>query len=345
VTRIVCIGEAMLELSRPKGLGAGGVWNMSYGGDTLNTAVHLARAGHDVAYLTAMGSDPFSDNLVNVEWRGEGLDTSLVLRDPARGPGLYAITTDDAGERSFTYWRDNSAARNMFALPGMGEALAKAEKADLLAYSLITLAILPPEAREQLFALCRRVRANGGKVAFDGNYRPRLWGNAEEARTARDAAIACADIGLPTLEDELALNSSPERGGGPAKLVEGQVQNILLTKTQENPPVPLHHPAAKALNGPPPRSGEDLVAHHWTNLGCPETIVKLGERGCRLPCGTIIPPPEVLNPIDTSGAGDAFNGGYLSARMNGVNVKEAALAGHRLAGWCVMRAGAIPARD
>jgi 2-dehydro-3-deoxygluconokinase len=325
----------MLELSRREG----GGWNMGYGGDTVNTAVHLARAGHDVAYLTAMGTDPFSDDLVNVEWRGEGLDTSLVLRDPSRGAGLYAITTDADGERSFTYWRDNSAARNMFSLPGMGEALAKAEKADLLVYSLITLAILPPEAREQLFALCRRVRANGGKVAFDGNYRPRLWGNAEEALAARDAAIACADIGLPTLEDELALNSSPERGGGPAKLVEGQVPS------HENPPVPLHHPAAKALNGPPPPLEEDLVAAHWTTLGCTETIVKLGERGCRLPDGNILPPPEVLNPIDTSGAGDAFNGGYLASRMNGEDVEEAALTGHRLAGWCVMRSGAIPARD
>jgi hypothetical protein len=42
----------MLELARK-----GGDWRLAYGGDTLNTAIHLARAGHDVAYLTAIGSD------------------------------------------------------------------------------------------------------------------------------------------------------------------------------------------------------------------------------------------------------------------------------------------------
>jgi 2-dehydro-3-deoxygluconokinase len=95
-------------------------------------------------------------------------------------------------------------------------------------------------------------------------------------------------------------------------------------------------------------SGEadaEAVARHWTELGCTETIVKLGPDGARLPDGTILPPPHVLSPVDTSGAGDAFNGGYLAARINRASVTDAARAGHALAGWCVMRGGAIPARD
>jgi 2-dehydro-3-deoxygluconokinase len=325
----------MLELSRK-----GDAWALGYGGDTLNTAVHLARAGHDVAYLTALGCDSMSAGL-KAEWATEGLDTSLILDHPTRSTGMYAINTDDNGERSFTYWRDSSAAREMFALPGIAAALAAAEAADLIAYSLITLAILPPEAREQLFALCQRVRARGGKVAFDGNYRPKLWASVEEARKTRDAAIACADIGLPTLEDELLINFSPALGGGGEAYGGAGSGRAQTCKEEPNGERPLHHPA----DGPPPRSEEDLVAHHWAALGCAETIVKLGAVGARLPDGTIIPPPEVLHPVDTSGAGDAFNGGYLTARMDGASVKDAVLAGHKLAGWCVMRAGAIPARD
>jgi 2-dehydro-3-deoxygluconokinase len=99
------------------------------------------------------------------------------------------------------------------------------------------------------------------------------------------------------------------------------------------------------LRSPPPPLGEEFVATHWRNLGCTETVVKLGAQGCRLPDGTILPPPEILQPVDTSGAGDAFNGGYLAARMNGASAEDAALAGHRLAGWCVMRTGAIPQRE
>ena len=292
--RIVVIGEGMLELVRK-----GENWHLGYGGDTLNTAIHMARAGHDVAYLTALGSDPLSADL-KAMWAAEGLDTSLVLDHPTSSTGLYAISTDASGERSFAYWRDTSAARQMFALSGMAKALAAAEQADLLCYSLISLAILPPDDREKVFALARAIRGRGAKVAFDGNFRPRLWSSADEARSVRDAAISVADIGLPTLEDETALSGE---------------------------------------------ANAEAVARHWIGLGCDETVVKLGSSGCRLPDGSILPPPEVLRPVDTSGAGDAFNGGYLAERMNGASVDDAARAGHALAGWCVMRGGAIPARD
>lgn len=294
MARIVCIGEAMLELSRK-----GGGWQLGYGGDTLNTAIHLARAGHDTAYLTAIGSDPLSADLLS-QWAAEGLDTSLVLTHRTRSTGLYAISTDAAGERSFSYWRDTSTAREMFALPGMEQALSVAEQADLLCFSLISLAILPPEGREQLLTLARAVRSRGGKVAFDGNYRPRLWENVKQARTARDAAIAVADIGLPTLEDEAALS--------------GEVD-------------------------------ANAVARHWASLGCTETVVKLGAQGCRLPDGAIFAPPASLDPVDTSGAGDAFNAGYLASRMRGASEAESAAAGHALAGWTIMRPGAIPPCD
>ena len=292
--RICVVGEGMLELSR-----SGENWRLGYGGDTLNTAIHLTRYGHNVAFLTALGDDPFSADLRR-DWADEGLDTGQILTDPARTAGLYAIRTDDAGERSFAYWRSNSAARRMFALPGIEAALAEAEQADALVFSLITLAVLPPEAHGRLFDLCTAVRARGGKVVFDGNYRPRLWGSTAEAIAARDAAIAHADIGLPTLDDETLLN-----------------------------------PGATA----------DSVAAHWQAPGCAETVVKLGPQGCRLPDGRVIAPPQVLVPQDTSGAGDAFNAGFLDARLRGLPIADAALAGHRLAGWVVTQAGAIPARS
>jgi 2-dehydro-3-deoxygluconokinase len=287
MTRIVFIGEAMIELSS-----AGEHWRMGYGGDTLNTAIHLARLGHDVAYLTALASDPMSAEL-KAKWTAEGLDTSLVLDHPTRSTGLYAITTNAEGERSFSYWRDSSAARDMFSLKGVEAALARAGKADLIAYSLITLAILPETARARLLALDVR-------IAFDGNYRPRLWSNPSSAASARDAAITRASIGLPTLEDETQISGE---------------------------------------------ASASAVARHWQSLGCAETVVKIGAQGCRIPDGKIIPPPKVLSPIDTSGAGDAFNAGYLHARLSGATPEEAAHEGHRLAGWVVMRAGAIPSQE
>jgi 2-dehydro-3-deoxygluconokinase len=294
MARIVCCGEGMLELTR-----RGDDWRLGYGGDTLNTAVHLARLGHDVAYLTALGSDPFSDQL-RAQWQAEGLDTSLVLTHPSRQPGLYAISIDARGERSFAYWRDTSAARELFALVDTDLLRRVVENCDLFYYSLISAAILPDSGRVSLLLLANMVRDAGGRVAFDGNYRASLWQSPLVARAVRDGALRVADIGLPTLDDETPL--SGERDG-------------------------------------------DAVAAHWQAAGCRETVVKLGDSGCRLPDGTLVKPDEVVAPVDTSGAGDAFNAGYLSSRLNGEDVAAAARAGNRLAAWTIMRAGAIPPRD
>ncbi len=194
--RVVCVGEAMVEIS-PRG----GGWEVGHGGDTINQALHLVRFGHDVAYLTVLGSDPFAGPM-RAAWAREGMDTSLVLTDPKRTTGLYAISIDAHGERQFSYWRSDSAARRLFANPAIAAAARDVEQADVLVYSLISLAILPEDGREALLGLARAVRAAGGKVAFDGNYRPRLWQSADEACLWRDWAAREADFGFPTLEDE-----------------------------------------------------------------------------------------------------------------------------------------------
>ncbi len=291
--KIVVIGEAMLELSR-----SGEFWQLGYGGDTLNTAIHLSRMQCRTAYMTALGTDAFSEDLLRA-WSAEGLDTSLVLTSTDRGPGLYAIRTDDAGERSFHYWRESSAARQMFDVAGSEAAIASAGEAGLLLFSLITLAILTPAARQRLLSIARDVRSSGGLVAFDSNYRPALWRSAAEARQVRDEAIACCDIGLPTLADEQALSDAAD-----------------------------------------PQS----VAEYWSASGVREVVVKLGQGGCYI-AGETVPTPAAAEPVDTSGAGDAFNAGYLAARLLGRDCRDAAISGHRLAGWVIARRGAIPPRD
>lgn len=293
--RIVCVGEAMVELAPH----AGGGWDVGYGGDTLNQALHLARFGYDTAYLTVLGNDPFAPRMQGA-WTREGLDPELLLKDEHRTTGLYAISIDEQGERHFSYWRSDSAARTLFDHPEINRAVTQAAEADALVYSLISLAILPERRREALIGLAREVRRRGGKVAFDGNYRPILWESVEAARKWRDRAAAEADFGLPTGDDERAL--------------------------------------AEAVDA-------DAVAARWERAGCGEVVVKLGGKGCRLPGGDIMPPATLLTPVDSSGAGDAFSAGYLAARLGGAPPEEAARCGHALAGWTVMRSGAIPPRD
>ena len=95
MARVASIGECMIELSPA----AGGLLSRSYGGDTLNTAVYLARLGVAVDYVTALGDDPWSDEMLGA-WQAEGVGTDLVVRVPGRLPGLYLISTDDDGQRA-----------------------------------------------------------------------------------------------------------------------------------------------------------------------------------------------------------------------------------------------------
>ena len=109
--RVAAIGECMIELRHT----GAQTLKLGFGGDTLNTAVYLARAGRDadirVDYVTALGDDPYSQGMVDA-WRGESVGTDLVARLPGRLPGLYIIRTDERGERSFTYFRSAAAARS-----------------------------------------------------------------------------------------------------------------------------------------------------------------------------------------------------------------------------------------
>lgn len=187
-----------------------GQLRQSFGGDTLNTAVYLARCGGNalrVHYATALGDDSLSAGLL-ARWAAEGVQTGLVQRLPGRLPGLYLIELDDGGERRFHYWRGQAAARAYFdtATTALEE---QADALDALYLSGISLAILPPSGRERVLALMARMRAAGKVVAFDNNYRPRLWESVADARYWYGRAFATASVALITADDHQALHGLP----------------------------------------------------------------------------------------------------------------------------------------
>lgn len=206
-SRVRAIGECMIELSD---LG-GGRLGLAYGGDTLNTAVYLARLGVGVDYATALGDDPWSEEMLAF-WAREGVGSELVQRLPGKLPGLYMIRLGPGGERSFFYWRSASAAREMLKAGEPDRLAAALAQSRALYFSGITLSILDGGSRDRLFAIVERARSEGALIAFDSNYRPRGWPDAAAARTAMERAFRLADIGLPTFDDEQALHgdATPE---------------------------------------------------------------------------------------------------------------------------------------
>ena len=198
--KTVAVGEAMVELA-PVG---DGQYRRGFAGDTFNTAWHMAQAllgRATVGFATRVGQDRISDAFV-AEAQADGLDTSVIQRDPVRSMGLYMIQLDGV-ERSFHYWRDSSAARGLAADAG---ALARAfAGAGLIHLSGITLAILPADDRDRLFTALAQARAEGARVSFDPNIRPRLWASLDDVRRVVPQALALTDIALPSFDDEVAV--------------------------------------------------------------------------------------------------------------------------------------------
>jgi 2-dehydro-3-deoxygluconokinase len=295
LTRIVCIGECMVEL---RAVGEDS-FARSYAGDVYNTAVYLKRSfpGAQVQFLTATGDDAMSRAMRGM-WNTQGIDDALAFSVQGGSVGLYLIETDALGERSFHYWRSDSAARGWLALlQARGESILRG--ADILYLSGITLAILDPDERAAAIELLRRMRSHVGRIAFDPNVRPRLWQSPQAAAQTIRAALSACDIALPSTEDLAWLFQVDE-----------------------------------------PTRQVDLLME----MGVSEVALTLGAEGCAVAGGALrtqLSTAKVERVIDTSGAGDAFNGVYLANRLQGSSPEEAAEAALLVAARVVTHAGAI----
>lgn len=191
------IGECMVEMAPT----ASGDYHLGFAGDTLNTAWYAKRTfapDWDIAYFTAVGQDAVSQRMTDFI-RDAGIRTDLIRTLPDRTVGLYLIQLDK-GERSFAYWRSDSAARRLAGDPAALDAALAA--ANVIFFSGITLAILPPADRKTLLGAIAKAREAGATVAFDPNLRPRLWEEAETMRNAVMAAARVSDILLPSFDDD-----------------------------------------------------------------------------------------------------------------------------------------------
>ncbi|KEO53733.1 sugar kinase [Thalassospira permensis] len=306
MTRTAFIGECMIELAGTSPGSIFGAANLGFAGDTLNGATYMARTSRllaapdtDVSFITALGTDPYSDAMI-AAWQHDNIDTSLVRRIDGALPGLYAIQTDETGERSFSYWRNDAAAKQM--LQGGHDAVLRdaLRGFDCLYLSGITLAILSEKDRKTLIDIAANFAKQGGKVCFDTNHRPRLWSDQDIAMATYLAIAPHCHTVLPTFDDDSALfgDATP-----------------------------------------------DATANRWHALGATEVVVKCGGEPTFYSIkdgetGTVTP-PKVTDIIDTTSAGDSFNGSYLAARNAGRDVPAAIAVAQKVAGRVISRRGAL----
>ncbi|WP_223425680.1 sugar kinase [Tateyamaria pelophila] len=288
--KVAAIGEAMIELSMDGDTAAVGV-----AGDTLNSAIYLKRSAPDIQvdYVTRLGAEPFSRKIHDFI-AAQDVGTGAIETDPDGTPGLYAITTDASGERSFTYWRDRAAARSVFTGPG-GPDFSVLEGYDVVYLSGISLAILPEQTRGALMNWLGGFREGGGRVVYDSNYRPRLWQDKATAQAVNAAMWALSDIALPSIDDEQAITGE----------------------------------------------SADAVAARFVAMGKTGALKRGPSGPLCLATGTFGDYVPALRVVDTTAAGDSFNGAYLGAVLSGLDQAAALQAGHDLAARVVGHKGAI----
>ncbi|MDA9556933.1 sugar kinase [Vibrio sp.] len=309
--KVAIIGECMIELNgKPFG-----EMTQTFGGDTLNAAVYLSRGcelngtSHniDIQYVTALGNDPISHGMIE-RWQQEGINTNLVLRDSNRTPGLYLIQLDEHGERTFLYWRNQSPARYLMQHPQMTDIAQQLKDVDMVFLSGISLAILPEEDRADLIWLLAELRQSGVEIAFDSNFRPALWPQDDDNASVKESYLALyqiCDLALVTYDDEALLWGDP-------------TPHDTLTRLEAQ--------------------------------GVKKAVVKLGSEGCLVQDFSLSKPEKVATTpvshvVDTTSAGDSFNGGFLSSYLNNGTLVDSSQRGNAMAGIVIQHKGAIIPKD
>lgn len=307
--RVACVGEAMAELML--GSDEDQAPSLGFAGDTMNTAIYLNRMlgeTSEVSYITVVGRDALSDRLIR-RLNEESINTEKIRRSNERLVGLYAITTDQSGERTFSYWRSESAARTLFQEDA--NANDSHYNFDVLSgfnvifLSAISLAILPHDVRVSLLAELARLRNEEQvSVVFDSNYRPALWESVAAARETIAAAWCITDIALPSIDDEKMLFNDVSESALLERLRSyGVVRGALK----------------RGASGPRSLSDSVHESLEKKSVGSETT-------------------PKV---VDTTAAGDSFNAGYLSSILNGKDEQSALQAGHDCALRVISHRGAI----
>ena len=301
---IFLFGECMVELLNvspnaqlPQTL------KQSFAGDVFNTAVYLKRVFADmkVNIVTAVGTDEFSSNMVEY-FQQQNIETDFVYRSNDKIAGLYSIKTDSEGERTFTYWRENSAARQVMKSIDSAE-IEKMSQGDVFFFSGISLAVITPEDRPNFWQMVEKLKSAGVTIIFDPNYRARMWSSPDEAKQEYHQAFTLSNIALPGVDDFKQLYQ---------------------------------------LN-----TAEEVITFSEAYT-FDELVIKNGEQGVvyiKDNKRTDIAITPVENVVDTTSAGDSFNGVFVGARTAGTNSNDAIKLASASAALVIQHKGAIVDQD
>ena len=160
---IAIIGECLIELSSNGTLAESSTLNKYFGGDTVTTAITIARLGGNVTYLTKVGNDGFSEFIIS-SLKKENVDTSLITTNDEQN-GMY-IVSKSQDKKELLYYKRKTAATKL-SVEDISEDCIKHLK---LLYTTGIVQSLSASSRELVRESFRIAKENDILTAYDPNY-------------------------------------------------------------------------------------------------------------------------------------------------------------------------------
>jgi len=191
---IAIIGECLIELSANGTLAETSTLNKYFGGDTVTTAVAIARLGGNVTYLTKVGNDGFSEFIFS-SLQKENIDTSLIkVNDEQNGMYIVSHTLD---KKEVLYYKRKTAATKL-SVEDISEDTVKKLK---LVYSTGVVQSLSASSRELVRETFEIARKNDVMTAYDPNYTS-CFMNSTDTKEYFEEIIGMSDIVFSSLKND-----------------------------------------------------------------------------------------------------------------------------------------------
>lgn len=195
---IMAIGEMLIDFTASYNENGEIYYKQNPGGAPANVAVMAAKLGVSSGFIGKLGKDMFGTYLKDVLDK-HGVDTKGVILDKGFSTTLAFVNKDEAGERSFVFYRRNGADLNL----SFGEVNLKLiDSCKLLHFGSLLLTSEP--SKSATVNTVEYAKQQGKIITYDPNWRERLWESKEEAVKAMRSVLRYVDI-IKVSEDELQL--------------------------------------------------------------------------------------------------------------------------------------------
>lgn len=225
---LAAIGESLIDFT-PAGKNELGMqlFSRNPGGAPANVLAMFARLGGETAFIGKVGNDEFGRFLTET-MQDAGIDTHGVRIDDVVPTTLAFVQLNEAGDRSFSFYRKPGADIRLRA-----EEIASdiVHGSRVLHFGSVSLTDEP--CRTAVLTAVAEAKRAGALISYDPNYRPLLWSSEKAAAHEMRGALALADIVKVSEEEMVLLTGETDLFRGAQALCLAGPAAVLVTRGPE----------------------------------------------------------------------------------------------------------------